>query len=103
MNTNVIQFLESLEKLKPLTVSYLCADHYGYITGRSRKVHRPDAGSGPQVEADLENYYQNIMEILMRPGRPSRSPFIAKCRTTSSPLTSSKGLQQMLKFIGKNR
>jgi glyoxylase-like metal-dependent hydrolase (beta-lactamase superfamily II) len=33
MNTNVHQFLESLEKLRPLAVSYLCADHYGYLTG----------------------------------------------------------------------
>ena len=33
MNTNIIQFLESLEKLKHLPVSCLCADHYGYITG----------------------------------------------------------------------
>lgn len=33
MNTNITQYLESLEKLKSLPVSYLCADHYGYITG----------------------------------------------------------------------
>lgn len=33
MNTNINQFLESLNKLRPLQVSYLCADHYGYLTG----------------------------------------------------------------------
>lgn len=33
MNTNMHQFLESLEKLSPLDVSYVCADHYGYIIG----------------------------------------------------------------------
>lgn len=33
MNTNMVQYLESLEKLKPYPVDYLCADHYGYITG----------------------------------------------------------------------
>jgi len=33
MNTNITQYLESLEKLKPLPVSFLCGDHYGYITG----------------------------------------------------------------------
>lgn len=33
MNSNITQFLESLEKLKPLPVQYLCADHYGYLTG----------------------------------------------------------------------
>lgn len=33
MNTNIDQFLNSLEKLKPLKVNVYCADHYGYITG----------------------------------------------------------------------
>lgn len=33
MNTNIDQFLSSLEKLKQLEVQLLCADHYGYITG----------------------------------------------------------------------
>jgi glyoxylase-like metal-dependent hydrolase (beta-lactamase superfamily II) len=33
MNTNIDQFQESLEKLKAYPVDYLCADHYGYVTG----------------------------------------------------------------------
>ena len=33
MNTNIDQFLNSLEKLRPLKVNVFCADHYGYITG----------------------------------------------------------------------
>lgn len=33
MNTNMGQYIESLEKLKPYPVDYLCADHYGYVTG----------------------------------------------------------------------
>ncbi len=32
-NTNYTQFQESLERLKPLKVDYVCADHYGYIIG----------------------------------------------------------------------
>ncbi len=32
-NTNFTQYMESLEKMKPLAVDYLCADHYGYVTG----------------------------------------------------------------------
>jgi glyoxylase-like metal-dependent hydrolase (beta-lactamase superfamily II) len=32
MNTNIDQFLDSLEKLRPLKVNLFCADHYGYIT-----------------------------------------------------------------------
>src|SRR5208283_2621273 len=33
MNTNIEQFLNSLEKLRSLKVNLFCADHYGYITG----------------------------------------------------------------------
>jgi glyoxylase-like metal-dependent hydrolase (beta-lactamase superfamily II) len=32
-NANFTQYEKSLEKLKNLEVNYLCADHYGYITG----------------------------------------------------------------------
>ncbi len=37
MNTNIDQFLASLEKLKPLEIDILCADHYGYITGEEAR------------------------------------------------------------------
>ena len=33
MNTNIDQYMASLDKLASLEVSLLCADHYGYITG----------------------------------------------------------------------
>lgn len=36
-NTNFTQYLESLERMKPLPVDYLCADHYGYITGEDAR------------------------------------------------------------------
>jgi glyoxylase-like metal-dependent hydrolase (beta-lactamase superfamily II) len=41
MNKNVEQYLQSLEKLMPLPVACVCADHYGYITGdeAARFVH----------------------------------------------------------------
>jgi glyoxylase-like metal-dependent hydrolase (beta-lactamase superfamily II) len=32
-NTNFTQYMESLVRLQPLAVDYLCADHYGYVTG----------------------------------------------------------------------
>lgn len=32
-NTNFDEYAASLERLLPLKVDYLCADHYGYITG----------------------------------------------------------------------
>ena len=38
MNTNIDQFLNSLEKLRPLKVNLFCADHYGYITGEEAET-----------------------------------------------------------------
>ncbi len=38
MNTNVDQFLASLEKLDSLEVDVFCADHYGYITGEEART-----------------------------------------------------------------
>jgi glyoxylase-like metal-dependent hydrolase (beta-lactamase superfamily II) len=32
-NSNYTQFQQGLEKLKPLEFDYLCAEHYGYVTG----------------------------------------------------------------------
>ncbi len=32
-NSNYTQYQESLEKLKDLRTDYICADHYGYVTG----------------------------------------------------------------------
>ena len=36
-NTNFTQYMESLERMKPLVVDYLCADHYGYVTGEDAR------------------------------------------------------------------
>jgi len=36
-NSNYTQFQEGLERLKGLDVEYLCADHYGYVTGEEAK------------------------------------------------------------------
>ncbi len=36
-NSDFTQYQKSLEKLKDLDVAYLCADHYGYITGEEAK------------------------------------------------------------------
>lgn len=36
-NSDYTQFQQSLEKLKPLKTDYLCADHYGYVTGEEAR------------------------------------------------------------------
>ena len=38
-NSNYTQFQHSLEKLKDLEFDYLCADHYGYVTGEETRTY----------------------------------------------------------------
>ena len=42
-NSNFTQYQESLLKLKDLDVEFLCADHYGYITGEEAKRYIRDS------------------------------------------------------------
>ena len=59
MNTNADQFLESLEKLKPLPVSIFCADHYGYITGdEAGGIVGRSAEEGRRWRSYLVEYYR---------------------------------------------
>jgi glyoxylase-like metal-dependent hydrolase (beta-lactamase superfamily II) len=59
MNTNAIQFLESLEKMKPLSVAIFCADHYGYITGdEAATIIDKSIEEGRKWKSYLEDYYR---------------------------------------------
>ncbi len=59
MNTNMAQYLESLEKLMPLAVDYLCADHYGYITGEEAgRFIGLTLGEGRKWKAYMEELYR---------------------------------------------
>jgi len=40
-NSNYTKYQENLERLKALEVEYLCADHYGYITGEEAGNYIP--------------------------------------------------------------
>jgi len=42
MNTNIKEYLDSLEKLRTLKVNILCADHYGYVTGNEAETFVSD-------------------------------------------------------------
>ena len=105
MNTNVIQFLESLEKLKPLTVSYLCADHYGYITGEEAgKFIDLSLEAGHKWKADLENYYQKYHGDIDAAGKAITEFFYREMPNYFIAPDILEGVfKQMLKFIGKNR
>jgi glyoxylase-like metal-dependent hydrolase (beta-lactamase superfamily II) len=63
-NSNYTQFQESLEKLKGLEVEYLCADHYGYVTGEEARGFIPRAIKiSKQHRALMEEAYRHDKDI----------------------------------------
>jgi glyoxylase-like metal-dependent hydrolase (beta-lactamase superfamily II) len=58
-NSNYTQFQESLERLKPLPVDYLCADHYGYVTGEEARTFVDlSIEAARKMRADMEDMYR---------------------------------------------
>jgi len=58
-NSNYTQFQESLERLKPLQVDYLCADHYGYVTGEeARTFINFSIEAARTMREDMEDVYR---------------------------------------------
>ena len=104
MNTNVMQYLESLEKLKPLAVFYLCADHYGYITGEEAgKFIDLSLEAGRKWKADLENYYQKYQGDIDAAGKAITEFFYREMPDYFIAPDILEGVfKQMLKFTGKN-
>jgi glyoxylase-like metal-dependent hydrolase (beta-lactamase superfamily II) len=63
-NSSYTQFQESLEKLKGLEVEYLCADHYGYVTGEEARGFIPRAIKiAKQHRALMEEAYRCDKDI----------------------------------------
>ncbi len=63
-NSNYTQYQESLEKLKSLEVDYLCADHYGYITGEEAgKFIDLSIEEARKMRAEIEDIYRKEGDI----------------------------------------
>ena len=93
MNTNIDQFLNSLEKLKSLKVNVYCADHYGYVTGDEAETIVFDTieqalrwkarllevftRNGSDVDAAAReitsSFYQEMPGYFLATGNPRRS------------------------------
>ena len=59
-NSNFTKYQESLEKLKDLDVEYVCADHYGYISGiESRDFIRQSIEAAKDYRSLLEDVYHS--------------------------------------------
>ena len=63
-NSNYTQFQEGLEKLKPLEFDYLCADHYGYVTGEeARNYMSRSIEMARERRASMEKTYRRTGDI----------------------------------------
>ena len=103
MNTNVDQYLESLDKLKPLAVSYLCLDHYGYMTGEeAQRFVDLTLEEGGRWKAYLEDSYRKHGGDLDTAARAVTETFYKEMPGYFiAPDILEMVFKQMLKYIGK--
>jgi glyoxylase-like metal-dependent hydrolase (beta-lactamase superfamily II) len=63
-NSNFTKFQESLEKLKTLEVTFLCADHYGYIVGdEARNFISRSIEMAKRNRAQMEDIYCRTRDV----------------------------------------
>ena len=104
MNTNMTQYLVSLEKLKPLPVSYLCGDHYGYITGDEASGFLDlTFKEGIKWKAIMEDIYRKYGGDIDVAGKAVTDYFYKQMPDYFIQWDILEGVfKQMLKFISKN-
>ena len=104
MNTNMTQYLASLEKLKPLPVSYLCGDHYGYITGdEASRFLDLTFKEGVKWKAIMEDIYRKYGGDIDAAGKAITDYFYKQMPDYFIQRDILEGVfKQMLKFISKN-
>ena len=104
MNTNITQYLVSLDKLKPLPVSYLCGDHYGYITGDEASTFLDlTFKEGVKWKAVAEDTYRRHGGDIDAAGKAIADYFYNLMPDYFIRREILEGVfKQMLKFISKN-
>ncbi|MGO9137021.1 MAG: MBL fold metallo-hydrolase [Syntrophales bacterium] len=104
MNTNITQYLVSLDKLKPLPVSYLCGDHYGYITGDEASGFLDlTFKEGVKWKAVMEDTYRRHGGNIDAAGKAIADYFYNQMPDYFIRRDILEGVfKQMLKFISKN-
>lgn len=59
-NTDFTQYQGTLERYRPLPVSYMCADHYGYVTGEEAgRFAEMTIGEARRMRAEMEDIYRS--------------------------------------------
>jgi glyoxylase-like metal-dependent hydrolase (beta-lactamase superfamily II) len=63
-NSDFTQYQRSLEKLKALDVAYLCADHYGYVTGEeASRFIASTIESAKNQRAMIEKAFRETLDV----------------------------------------
>ncbi len=63
-NSNYTQYQQSLERLRNLEADYVCADHYGYITGaEAREYILQSIESAKENRVRMEEIYRSTQDI----------------------------------------
>lgn len=103
MNTNVDQYLQSLEKLMSLRVSAICCDHYGYVTGEEagRFVHLT-IEEAAHWRNTLENFYRRFDGDVDHAGKAVTDFFYEQMPDYFITADIMEGVfRQMMKYVAK--
>ncbi len=101
-NSNFTLYLESLKKLAPLLIDYLCADHFGYVCGDEAKSYISSSiDSAMKERARLEEIYRRSFDIDTA-ARVAASSFIQENPDYFLTLDIYEGVcRQMMRHIAK--
>jgi len=101
-NSNFDQFQESLEKLKPLDVAYLCADHYGYITeDEANRFVDITIEEAHKLREEIEKCYRELGDLDAAAKVLNASFFEKNPDYVISPDILEGVFKQMLKHVAK--
>ena len=101
-NSSFNQYIESLKKMEPLEVDYLCADHFGYIYGDEAGSYLRRAIESAYAELErFEDIYRKVRDIDLA-AQQVASSFLAENPDYFLPLEIYQGIcRQMMKQISK--
>jgi glyoxylase-like metal-dependent hydrolase (beta-lactamase superfamily II) len=99
-NSNYTQFQQSLEKLKDLEVDYLCADHYGYVTGdEARDFIARAIELAHEHRKKMEHLYRRTQDVNVAAKKMVNSIYAAHPDYFLSPHVLEGVYRQMVRHI----
>lgn len=77
-NSNFIQYEQSLRKMEPLRVDYLCADHFGYVSGNEALSYLSDSIKSAEEERAKFTAIYNRVQDIEAAGKEAAALFLAE-------------------------